>query len=259
MLALQTDIDSEPDLFVAERFVYAVDHDPQASARSKQAADIMRSGMEGCWRTRPLRPSRKLPRESCVRLLLEPRLGSAPADDDKDHDLSWKSYSWRMQSVWLENILLHHPKRWLPEKYANYDDLLTAAVEAAVSAPDTPKNLASWNWGNFNPVEIQHPILGKIPFLRRWSGPGVAATIGQPIHGESGQPRPWAFRAIHRESRRPRPIHAQRSDRAGGEFSQPLLYGSMESMVRRIDIPLPFSAQAVAAAKAHTLVLEPQN
>ena len=43
MLALQTDIQSEPDLFAAERFVYAVDHAAKPSARAKQAADLMRS------------------------------------------------------------------------------------------------------------------------------------------------------------------------------------------------------------------------
>ena len=43
MLALQTDIHSEADLFVAERLVYAVDHATKPSARAKQAADLMRS------------------------------------------------------------------------------------------------------------------------------------------------------------------------------------------------------------------------
>ena len=43
MLALQTDIQSEADLFAAERFVYAVDHASKPSARAKQAADLMRS------------------------------------------------------------------------------------------------------------------------------------------------------------------------------------------------------------------------
>ena len=37
-----------------------------------------------------------------------------------------------MSPVWLENVLAHQPARWLPQGYANYDELLTAAVEAAV-------------------------------------------------------------------------------------------------------------------------------
>ena len=43
MLALQTDIQSDADLFAAERLVYAVDHATKPSARAKQAADLMRS------------------------------------------------------------------------------------------------------------------------------------------------------------------------------------------------------------------------
>ena len=52
--------------------------------------------------------------------------------------MSWKTYQWEMRTVWLQNVLLHQPKRWLPEKYPNYDELLTAAVEAAVNEPSAP-------------------------------------------------------------------------------------------------------------------------
>src|SRR4029077_9072547 len=43
MLGLQNDIHSEPHLFAAERFVYAVDHVAHSSPRAKQAADLMRN------------------------------------------------------------------------------------------------------------------------------------------------------------------------------------------------------------------------
>ncbi len=46
MLALQTDIYSDAERYFAERFVYAVDHARNASARAKQAAEIMR-GWDG--------------------------------------------------------------------------------------------------------------------------------------------------------------------------------------------------------------------
>src|SRR5579859_3404400 len=147
MLALQTDVHSEADLFAAERFVYAVDHAAKPSARVKQAADLMRS-----WDGRMLASSAAptIAQNSIRelrRVLLEPKLGSAPANSkNQDGVLSWQTYSWEMRSVWLENVLLHRPKRWLPEKYSNFDELLTAAVDAAVSGPDVPKDLASWRW-----------------------------------------------------------------------------------------------------------------
>ncbi len=179
MLALQTDIHSEPYLFAAERFVYAVDHASKPSARAKQAADLLRS-WDGLMQALSAAPTIT---ENSVRelrrLLLEPKLGGATANaNPEDAGLSWVTYSWGMRSVWLENILLHRPKRWLPDKYSNYDDLLAAAVDAAVNAPQAPKDLASWRWGAFNAVEIQHPILGRIPFLKHWSGPGVQEQSG---------------------------------------------------------------------------------
>ena len=179
MLALQTDIYSDAERFFAERFVYGVDHAKNASARAKQAAELMR-GWDGRMIADSAAPTIGYrARVELTRLLLEPRLGSAPKGADQvDSTLSWKTYCWGMQSVWLENVLHHQPKRWLPEAYGSYDELLAAAVEAAVSGPEAPQDLAAWHWGGFHPVEIQHPILGRIPLLQRWTGPGVHPQSG---------------------------------------------------------------------------------
>ena len=83
----------------------------------------------------------------------------------------------------------------------NYDELLAAAVEAAVGGADGSQDLASWHWGTFHPVEIQHPILGKIPVLQRWTGPGSTA-IGQRLYREGGFTQPRAVGAPDRGSSR---------------------------------------------------------
>ena len=162
MLALQNDVHSEYDLFVAERFVYAVDHASKPSARAKQAADLMRN-----WDGRMLASStaatiaeRSVDRTASPSARAPP--GIAP-DDPKQEEatLSWKTYSWEMRTVWLQNMLLHQPKRWLPEKYPNYDELLTAAVEAAVNGPAAPKDLPSWHWGSFNAADIRSSCAGE--------------------------------------------------------------------------------------------------
>jgi penicillin G amidase len=173
MLALQTDIHSEADHFFSERFVYAVDHAKQPSARSKAAADIMRQ-WDGRMTADSAAPTiAERSREELTRLLLEPKLGPAPQDTaEAKATLSWKSYSWMMETIWLDNIVQHQPKRWLPEKFANYDELLNSAVESAVSGPDAPQDLNNWRWGEVNAVEIQNPVLGQIPLLRRWTGTG---------------------------------------------------------------------------------------
>jgi penicillin amidase len=257
MLSLQTDVQSEAELFAAERFVYAVDHASKPSARAKQAADLMRS-----WDGRMLASSAaptiaQTSIRELRRLLLEPKLGGAPASAEQDGTLNWQTYSWEMRSVWLENILLHRPKRWLPEKYSNYDELLTAAVDAAVNDPDAPKDLASWRWGAFNAVEIQHPILCKIPLIRRWSGPGVQEQSG------SG----YTVKAVSRSHGPSERFTANLADLdqstlnivtgQGGNFLSPYYMDQWKAWYEGTTFTLPFSAKAVDAAKTHRLVLEP--
>jgi penicillin amidase len=258
VLALQTDVHSEPDLFAAERFVYAVDHASKPSARTKQAADLMR-GWDGRMLASSAAPTiTENSIRELTRLLLEPKLGAAPADPEKDDEvLSWKTYSWEMRSVWLENILLHHPKRWLPEKFPNYDELLAAAVDAAESSPKAPQDLASWRWGGFNAVEIQHPILGKIPVLKYWAEPGVQEQSG------SG----YTVKAVTRHHGPSERFTANLADLdqstlnvvtgQGGNFLSPYYMDQWKAWYEGTTFALPFSAQAVEAAKAHRLVLEP--
>ncbi len=263
MLALQSDIQSESDLFAAERFVYAVDHASKAAARAKQAADLMRS-WDGRMQASSAAPT--IAENSIVelrRLLLEPKLGSAPADSadstKADGAVSWKTYSWEMRSVWMENILLHRPQRWLPGKYPSYDELLTAAVDAAVNRPEVPKDLAAWRWGAFNAVEIQHPILGKIPLIRHWTGPGLQEQSG------SG----YTVKAVTRSHGPSERFTANLADLdrstlnivtgQGGNFLSPYYMDQWKAWYEGTTFALPFSTKAVDAAKAHRLVLEPSR
>ena len=254
MLALQTDIQSEHDLFVAERLVYAIDHSAKPSARVKQAAELMR-GWDGRMSAASAAPTIA---ENSIRelrrLLLEPKLGSAASDGAA---LSWKTYSWQMRSVWLENILLHRPKRWLPDKYSSYDELLAGAVDAAVNGADVPKDLASWRWGAFNALEIQHPVLGKIPGIKAWSGPGVQEQSG------SG----YTVKAVTRHHGPSERFTANMADLdqstlnivtgQGGNFLSPYYMDQWKAWYLGTTFTLPYSAKAVDAAKAHRLVLEP--
>jgi penicillin amidase len=258
MLALENDIHSENDLFAAERFVYAVDHAAKPSARAKQAADLMRN-----WDGRMLgslaaptiavRSAREL-----TRLLLEPRLGSAPEDPRaQEATLNWKTYHWEMQTVWLQNVLLHQPKRWLPEKYPNYDELLTAAVEAAVTGPSAPEDLAKWHWGSVNAVEIDHPVLGKIPLIQRWSAPGVREQSG------SG----YTVKAVTRHHGPSERFTANLADLdqstlntvtgQGGNFLSPYYMDQWKAWYEGSTFTLPFTAKAVEGTGAHRLMLEP--
>jgi penicillin amidase len=162
-----------------------------------------------------------------------------------------------MRTVWLQNVLLHQPKRWLPEIYPNYDELLTAAVEAAVNRPDAPQDLASWHWGSFNPVEIEHPVLGKIPVLARWSAPGVKDQSG------SG----YTVKAVTRHHGPSERFTANLADLdqstlntvtgQGGNFLSPYYMDQWKAWYEGSTFTLPFSSQAVESSRKHWLVLEP--
>jgi penicillin amidase len=260
MLALQNDVHSENDLLAAERFVYAVDHASRPSVRIRQAADLMRN-WDGRMQASAAAPTLAVRSEEALeRLLLEPRLGSAPDDPEQQKTtFSWKSYTWEMRSVWLQNVMLHQPKRWLPEKYSNYDELLAAAVETAVNGPDVPKDLTSWHWGAVNPVEIEHPVLGKIPLLRRWSAPG--------LNQQSGSN--YTVKAVTRHHGPSERFTANMADLdqstlntvtgQAGNFLSPFYMDQWKAWYEGSTFALPFTSRAVESSASHRLTLQPAN
>jgi penicillin G amidase len=246
MLAIQTDIFSEFDRYCAERLVYAVDHTPGASARVRQAADLLRN-WDGMMTTDSAAPTvAYFSRKKLEELLLKLKLG-----DD------WKEYRWFMSPVWLENVLAHQPARWLPQGYANYDELLTAAVQGAMDDGDASGSLALWKWGRVHRVDIQHPFWSHFPILKRGAGPGP-----QPLSGDD--------QTVKQVS-----THFGPSERLTVDFSN--LDNSTLNIVNGQSgnifdehyndqwdayylgrtFVLPFSARAVQQAGAHHLRLEP--
>ena len=257
MLALQNDIHSENDLFAAERFVYAIDHASKPSDRAKQAADLMRN-----WDGRMLASSAAptiavRSSQELRRLLLEPHLGAAPENSKQETSLSWKTYHWEMQTVWLQNILLHQPKRWLPQKYPNYDELLAAAVEAAVNDPSAPPDLASWHWGRFNAVEIDHPVLGKIPLVRRWAAPGIMEQSGsgytvKAVTSHHGPSERFTANLADFDQSTLNTVTGQ-----GGNFLSPYYKDQWKAWYEGSTFTLPFTPAALESTGRHRMVLQP--
>ena len=168
MLALQTDIYSDVDHFFADHFVYAIDHMKNPSKRLQQAAEIMR-GWDGRMVKDSAAPSiAYFARRSLLRLILEPKIGA-------DYPL----YLWGLSTAALEAIVDKRLTRWLPTGFANYDELLVAAIDRTLQA--APRDLKSWKWGNQFPAEIQHPVLGSIPVLNWFSGTGKHPQSGNGV------------------------------------------------------------------------------
>ncbi len=215
MLALQTDVQSDLDKFVAQRMVYAVDQTPGASARARSAAEILRRfdgklSMDSAGAAIEQRA-----RQWLTQTLLESKLG-----DDAE------SYRWFMKTVWLENTIAFQPARWLPAQYKSWDALLAAAVEAAVNDPQAPRDLASWKYGDYATVQIAHPIFGKRAVAEEIRLDGKAAAVGKRHHGEAGG-KVCAFRALHGGLCRSGPVHLEHCERTVGKSVQPVLQRSV--------------------------------
>jgi penicillin G amidase len=265
MLALETDIYSELDRFVAERLVYSIDQERSASARVRAAADILRQ-WDGRMTASSAAPTIAVrSREELQRLMLEPKLGKAPeqVDENANGDLSptlnWKSYQWMMSTVWIDNVLQKRPQRWLPEGYASYDDLLTAAVEAAVNGPGVPADLNSWKWGAHNPVEIQNPVLGKLPVVNRWTGTGVRPQSGSVFTVKAVTGRTGPSERITDDLSNLDQSTLNLVTGEAGNFLSPFYMDEWDAWYTGFTFPWAFSDRAVEATRKHSLTLEPMR
>jgi penicillin G amidase len=255
MLGLEMDIYSELDRFVADKLVFATDHAKNASARAKQAADILRNwnGQMDGNSAAPTIVSDA--RAELMRLLLEPKLGSAPADAS-DSGMSWKSYHWMMETAWLENVLSQRPPRWLPPGMTTFDDVLVASLEETVKK--APEELNSWRWGAENSLTIQNPILGRIPVLRRWTGPGEQLQSGSV----------YTVKAAGRDYGPSERFTADLSDfdsstlnvvtGNAGNFLSPYYMDQWRAWYTGYTFLLPFSRSAVEKAGSHRLMMRPK-
>jgi penicillin amidase len=174
MLAIQTDVHSEFDLFVANRLAYAIDHaSPSAlhsdSKRLHQAADLMRSWDGDLTSKSAAATIVVAARSELWPMLLGAQLRAHGVTDDKEIAELSLLYTWEEKNTALENLLQHQPERWLAPPFTNWNDMLTAAVAHALQ--QAPHNLESWHYGNFHPVEIAHPVFGSRSLLS-----GILAT-----------------------------------------------------------------------------------
>jgi penicillin amidase len=257
MLGLEMDIYSELDHFVADKVVEAVDHGKikPVSLRARTAIDILRDWNGQMSANSPAPTIASHARDELMRLLLEAKLGAVSVDGT-DSGLNWKSYHWMMETAWLENVLLERPQRWLPSEFANYDELLAAVVEATVK--DAPEEIDSWRWGPENSVTIQNLVLGKIPIVRRWAGPGT-----QPQSGSE-----YTVKAAGRDYG---PSERFTADLANfdsstlnvvtgnaGNFLSPYYMDQWQAWYTGYTFALPFSKSAVDKAAAHRLMMQPK-
>lgn len=253
MLALETDIYSELDRYVADRVVYAVDHAQKASPMARQAANILRE-WNGQMEENAVAPTiASRTRDELQRMLLEAKLGAA---SDTPGQLAWNSYRWKMETVWLENVLAHQPARWLPSQYTNYDELITAALEEALKK--APKRLDSWVWGAQNTVTIQNPVLSNIPLISGWTGPGENPQSGsvytvKAVGSSHGPSERFTADMSNLDASTLNLVTGE-----SGNFLSPYYMDQWNAWYKGTTFTLPFSKTAVENSAAHRVMLEPR-
>ena len=246
MLALETDIHSNLDEHIGRLMVAAVENSPEATARAKQAAALLK-GFNGDLNhdSTPAAIEQKA-RRWLSRTLLESKLGSDAAQ-----------YRWYMQATWLENTVTAQPARWLPANYKSWRELLLASVEAAVKPPDAPADLAQWKYGDYATMQISHKIYSQIPGLR-----ANGETPKLPQSGNTNTVKQVG--AVFAPSER---FTADLADldqstlnivngQSGNIFS-PYFYDQFEAWYRGTTFRLAYQPQTVEATAQHRLQLLP--
>jgi penicillin G amidase len=246
MIAMQTDVYSEVDQELAHRFAYAIDQTPNADARLKKAADLMRS-WDGKLTTDSAAASLVTQaRYALWPLILEPKLG-------KDAD----EYRWSESNFAEEEIVMHGSNDWLPTSYKNWDELLADAVRKGMEKGKAPSDIADWSYGSWHVVDLEHPLSQYLPIVGRVAGTGELPQSGDTLTVKQvGR----AFGPSQRFTMDWSNVDGSTENIVLGESGNPLspyFRDQWKDWYGGTTFALPFTPAAVAAQTRHTLRLLP--
>jgi penicillin amidase len=246
MLALQNDIDSTLDREMAQKFTYAIDHTARPGQRLREAADLMRSWDGRMTVASPAAALVVAARSALWPMLLRPKLGR-----------DWRLYQWGESAFVQEQIVADQSRRWLPPGYANWNDFLAAAVQYGMARFHAPADVKAWRYGDFSKVEVEHPLYGMVPWLRRWTGTGILPQSGDDVTVKQvGR----TFGPSERLTVDFSNLDDSTLNIVIGQSGDPLSPYYMDQWPHWYNgttFPLPFSDAAVQASATHTLTLTP--
>jgi penicillin amidase len=147
------------------------------------------------------------------------------------------------------------PARWLPRDYTNWDDLLAGVVAEVMK--DAPADLSTWKYGEQFPIRLNHPLFGDMPWINKYSGPGVHPQSGS---GLTVKAAGTVFGASERMTVDLSDLDASRLNIVAGQSGQifsPYYMDQWDAWYHGSTLALPFSAAAVDHSAAHRLELRP--
>jgi penicillin amidase len=108
-------------------------------------------------------------------------------------------------------------------------------------------------------VEIDHPVLGKIPFFQRWVEPGLKAQSGsgytvKAVTKHHGPSERFTANLADLDQSTLNTVTGQ-----GGNFLSPYYMDQWKAWYEGSTFTLPFTSQAIERSGVHHLTLEPVN
>ncbi len=247
MLKVETDTYSYPHVFLADQLLAAAKTVQPKDPRAQKLVDGLKDWNGIADADSSLVSFLEMARRAALQLILEPYLGT-------DSNL----YEWR-STTFLQKVLTDRPPKWLPTAYKNYDELLVAAADRAVSIlaeQSKSERIQDWEWREFNSLDMLHP-LGRNGLLK-W----LLSITGKPQSGTAYSVR--AATTHHGPSMRFIAnlgnwddsillIPAGESGQLGsGHYTDQFSY-----WYEGKPIVTPFGDAAEAKARKHTLTLKP--
>lgn len=247
MLKVQTDTYSYPHVFLAQQLLGAAKTAKPKDLRAQRLIEGLKDWNGIADANSPEVSFLHVTRDAALELLLQPFLG-------KDAAL----YQWR-STAFLQKVLGDRAPKWLPSAYKNYDELLIAAADTAVSRlaeKSKSEHIEDWAWKKFNSLDMFHP-LGREGLLKTFlsitgkpqSGTAYSVRAATNHHGPAmrfvANPADWDETILL--------ITAGESGQPGSShYSDQFSY-----WYEGKPIFAPFSDDAEAKATKHTLTLKP--
>jgi penicillin amidase len=246
MLAVQTDVYSEVDQEMGQRFAYAIDHTAGVDDRLRKAADLMRS-WDGILTTESAAASLVTSARAALKpIILQPKLG----------DLAGQYY-WSESNFAMEEIVMHGNADWLPPGFKDWDAALTEAVRRGMDQGKAPGDVSFWRYGSWHVIDLEHPLAGFLPIVGGIAGTGPQALSGDTITVKQvGR----AFGPSQRFTMDWSNIDGSTENIVLGESGNPLspyFRDQWNDYYGGTTFALPFSPAAVASQTQHTLRLVP--
>lgn len=167
MLSVQTDVYSAPAHFLAKEAVAAYDRRRQGHEDLSAAAEMLRK-WDGQMRAGQAAP--------LVAALLYRHLRTGIGNAvSPGNGLSYRTLA---APAVVENLLRTRPPGW----FRDYDEFLLESLRSALREGRRMQgdNIARWDYGRFNSLQLVNPVLGRLPWVGRFFNLGPVGMHGSP-------------------------------------------------------------------------------